>query len=1062
VNKNNARQLGLVGLSLLLLLWLVNWVGQAQSTQANDPDQSQIQVDPRVLAELQENGRATYLIYFTDKADLTPAHEMDWESRGHFVVETLQATAAASQKEVIAYLEYSRINYRHFWVDNVVLVESSTHSTLTNLLTFPEIEAIVAPPQIFLFEPVATAERPANILQAIEPNLVRVKAPDVWQLGITGQGITVASIDSGVRYTHQALVKQYRGHLGDGTFDHNYNWWDPYTLAPAPYDPHDHGSHVTGTMIGDDGDLNQIGMAPGANWMACIGFIPSSTPAALLECAQFLLAPWDLNGENSDPALRPHIINNSWGSCGNPTFYDGWYQGVVDAWVAAGIYPVFANGNLRTPPFGDCPVQLGSVGNPARYGNVTGVGALGRSDGTLASYSLWGPSDVADTINPRGYPFQKPQVSAPGTNRSAGRSSDTHYLDMAGTSMAAPHVSGLVALMWQAAPCLIGAYGLTETIVEETAVPANVGPAYPGYANDGPDGIPNQATGWGEIDALAAVQTAQQSCGPSGTLSGTVIDGSSDLPLAGADVVATLNLTTTRSTLTNNQGQYTIGLAPAGFYTMTAQTFGYVAQTITNVTVLSGMVTVQDFELLPAATYTVRGQVTDATTGWPLYAAIQISNSPYTIWTDPVTGRYTVSLPADIEYQFVVNAWPAGYQPASRAVGPLTEATVADFDLAVDPINCAAPGYGGEACEAQAGGLVVGHVYDDNNGQPLVGALVTGPDGSTTAVATPADDKLDDAFYLLFVPEGSHTLTATMPGGYAPADTAVTIIAGQTIGQNFWLPAGWLTATPQIIEARMKRGDMLTLPLTITNAGAITAEYSLFTALLHEDFEGTFPPENWTVVNNGGDCVWQRNDTWPRPNYAGGAGFSAAADSDECGIEHTMNTELRTPAFDLSAATTARLSFIAAYRHLSASSFRVHVSPNGGLTWHTLLTWTDSVDAEGPGTPVSLDLTPYVGSHNVIVSFHYTAPGWYWWAQVDEVQVLADSGNWLSFAPAAGSLAAGESAVVAIRLNTSALTRAGSYQAALLLEDNTPYSPTILPVLLTVDDLRLYLPVILH
>jgi subtilisin family serine protease len=161
--------------------------------------------------------------------------------------------------------------------------------------------------------------------------------------------------------------------------------------------------------------------------------------------------------------------------------------------------------------------------------------------------------------------------------------------------------------------------------------------------------------------------------------------------------------------------------------------------------------------------------------------------------------------------------------------------------------------------------------------------------------------------------------------------------------------------------------------------------------VLEEDFEGAFPPTDWDVIDNGGDCIWLRNDEVPngRPNYAGGDGFSAAADSDRCGFGTTMDTELHTPLLDLSdpGAASASLDFVASYRHLGSSSFQVHVSGDGGSDWDTLLHWTASVDPQGPGAPVSLDLTPYVGSSEVVVSFHYTAPSWDWWAQVDQIRV---------------------------------------------------------------------------
>ena len=1165
-----------------------------------------IAFDEHLLAEMADRGRASYLIYFADKADLSAAYDMDWEARGWYVYRALTETAAKSQHVVRSYLDQQGVSYKAFWIDNVIAVKGSDSRTLLGLRSFREIRSIILSPDVHLIEPIEARDAPSNTIRAIEPNISRVKAPDVWAMGITGEGITVATIDSGVRYTHSALVAQYRGNLGLGNFDHNYHWWDPDVGTTQPSDHDDHGSHVTGAILGDDGGANQIGMAPGANWIACTSFNSANTDAELLECGQFMLAPWDLTGQNANPSFRPHIVNNSWGACGNPTTYDGWYQGTVDAWLAAGIYPVFANGNRRVL----CPVQLGSVGNPARYGNVTGVGALGRDDGVWADYSLLGASDVEDTINPRGYPFQKPQVSAPGTNRSAGKNSDTHYREMDGTSMAAPHVSGLIALVWEAAPCLIGNYATTETIIEETAVPANVG-SYPGHANDGPGGVPNQATGWGEIDALAAVQTAQGICSSAGTIEGSVTNAETNAFLEGVTVTLDSGAAISQSVTTDAAGEFSISAIPEGSYAMTASAPGFLTQAISDVDVFAETVTVQNFALEPAPPRTISGVVTDATTGWPLYASITIDgDSLPTFWTNPVDGSYSISLPEGGTYTLIVDAWVTGFNTSVRDVGPLTTNTIEDFGLDANVLTCSAPGYGfaggfsesfssgtlpagwtvidnngngndwrfnnpgnrtnltggeggfaivdsdfygagnsqdtelwtpsldmtGETsvnlefkydfrwfangvanvdvsideganwtnvwsrsgandrgpataivdistiaagepdvivrfhyldavydwwwqvddvkigdpvCTPQAGGLLVGQVYDANTSIALTGAMVTGEVDSMVTVATATDPNLDDGFYTLFVPEGSSEINVSMAGGYADLAETIVIADGTTTDLDFYLEAGSLMATPPAIEMTLQFGSTASTPLTLTNNGNISTAYALSVERLAEDFETSFPPAGWTVVNNGGSCVWQRNDALSRSNYAGGDGFSAAADSDRCGSGRTINSELQSPILDLTGATRASLEFVASYHHFGSSSFSVHVSDDGGGSWDTLLTWTASSSAQGPGTAVSLDLTSYVGSSEVMVSFHYIA-GWDWWAQVDQVRIVSDAGPWLSVAPTSGSVGGGAEAAIDLNFDTSSLLQPGIYQATIYVSDDTPYLVPDIPVTMTV------------
>jgi uncharacterized membrane protein len=174
--------------------------------------------------------------------------------------------------------------------------------------------------------------------------------------------------------------------------------------------------------------------------------------------------------------------------------------------------------------------------------------------------------------------------------------------------------------------------------------------------------------------------------------------------------------------------------------------------------------------------------------------------------------------------------------------------------------------------------------------------------------------------------------------------------------------------------------------ITATDRAGAAPDFALSSVLLSEDFEDSFPPDGWTVINNGGNCVWGRNDDIPRPNYAGSDGFSAAADADICGSGTTMNTELRTPVLDLSAVSSVRLDFVAVYRHHGSGSFRVLASGDSGATWDTLLTWTSHVHPEGPGQTVTLDLAAYSGSSEVIISFRYVA-GNGWWAQVDQVRI---------------------------------------------------------------------------
>ncbi|MBC7129210.1 MAG: choice-of-anchor J domain-containing protein [Thermoplasmatales archaeon] len=184
--------------------------------------------------------------------------------------------------------------------------------------------------------------------------------------------------------------------------------------------------------------------------------------------------------------------------------------------------------------------------------------------------------------------------------------------------------------------------------------------------------------------------------------------------------------------------------------------------------------------------------------------------------------------------------------------------------------------------------------------------------------------------------------------------------------------------------------------LDIRDVGVKSIDYPVnVVTLLYEKFEGTFPPAGWTVKENadaGGR--WKRNDEWSnRPNYAGGDGYCADADSDRFGSGKTMDTELWTPPISLAGYKSATLTFMASYNDLTTTTPNdygdVDISTNGGVTWTNLLHWDEDHSAYGPGELVTIDLTPYIGS-TIIIRWHYF--GQYdWWYEIDNVTVTAET-----------------------------------------------------------------------
>jgi subtilisin family serine protease len=306
-----------------------------------------------------------------------------------------------------------------------------------------------------------------------------------------------------VDWTHPALQSKYRG-FADGAGSHDYNWYDPWDDTPAPWDDVGHGTYTLGTVLGEDGTDNRIGMAPGAKWIACRNMrYGIGNPGMYLSCMEFFLAPFPIGGDpfhDGRPELAPHVINNSWGcpereGCGASTLAPAFR-----ILRAAGIMMVAAAGNE-----GSACETAGDP--PANSGDVFTVGAIDDLD-QLAFFSSRGPAGG----------ILKPDITAPGW---LVRSSvpGKKYTISAGTSIAAPHVTGAVALLWSAFPELIGDIDRTEEILRRSADPVTAAQVCPVMENQGtpclcggdtPSAVPNNSYGYGILNVDAAYEELQK------------------------------------------------------------------------------------------------------------------------------------------------------------------------------------------------------------------------------------------------------------------------------------------------------------------------------------------------------------------------------------------------------------------------------------------------------------------------------------------------------------------------------------------------------------------------
>jgi subtilisin family serine protease len=630
-------------------------------------------IEPLIFEQLAEKGRADFFIWLPQKADLSDAAGLNTRAeKGEFVFNALSSTAESSQKNVRAFLDGEKADYQPFFIANKILVRQANEKLLLNLANRSDIHKITANHEIRLQEPVSR-EPASELLTTPASNISFILADAVWGIGITGQGIVLAGNDTGLAWDHPAILSNYRG-CQDPPFctviDHNYNWFDAFGNSPwIPFDNHGHGTHTTGTMVADD-----FGVAPGASTVHCRnmddwGYGYDSTFTA---CFQWDLAPTDLNGMNPRPDLAPDAINNSWGYWGGgyPSFEDE-----IAALHAAGILVEVSAGN-------DGP-YCSTLRSPGDYALVLTTGSVshfsGMLPGELTYWSSRGPSLL--------YPGETvPDIMAPG--ESIYSAVPGGYAHWSGTSMAGPHTTGLIALLWDANPALRGMVPETIELIRMTAVPLSGSTG--SYCGGDYFTGPNHDWGSGTINALAAVEIALD-LGGAGTLGGTVYDAVSLAPLPAVTVQAA-GSGYQRTTQTGSSGEYQMQLF-SGEYTLTASRFGYLPQTASAV-IVTDTLTTQDFYLQQAPSHTISGTVMDDLTGWPLYASISFPGLPIgPVWTDPVTGSYTVDLPEGSAYTVEVYAWVNGYYVINQSIGPIYGSQTIDFALSPDLIACSAPGY---------------------------------------------------------------------------------------------------------------------------------------------------------------------------------------------------------------------------------------------------------------------------------------------------------------------------------------------------------------------------------
>jgi len=402
----------------------------------------------------------------------------------------LRAESARSQKGLLKRLTdlngsgFAQ-NIKGHWLINGITTEIAV-SELALLARHPDVVSIQTLPKIESIKPQKaeqiSSSLTTNLTVGIQPNLEAIGAPQAWADGLTGEGSIICSFDTGIDGMHPALYDNWKGHDGDFSAA----WYDPFGLQSFPHILPEagpflqlHGTHTIGIMVGhDDNSGDTIGVAPDAKWIsAAVIDLPY---VSIIEAFEWAADP---DGDPNTFDDVPDVINHSWGTLNEIVGCNDYLWELIDNTEALGIVNIFAAGNSGSLPQ--------TIANPANRANdsldcfaVGNFNHLTSTDNKIVSKSSRGPSDC-DGVS------IKPNVVAPGISILSSIP-DGEYDWMTGTSMAAPHISGAVAILRQYAP---------------NSTPAEIKEALLASCTPYPDAgsSPNNDYGWGLINIPAAI-----------------------------------------------------------------------------------------------------------------------------------------------------------------------------------------------------------------------------------------------------------------------------------------------------------------------------------------------------------------------------------------------------------------------------------------------------------------------------------------------------------------------------------------------------------------------------
>ena len=589
------------------------------------------------MNDLADQDLIKVLVIMQDQPDIQGLDKSLHENRAplaerhHAVVSTLQDAARISQKDLLSSLSGDKstggiIGYTPHWIINAVVVKG-TVIAIRDLATRSDIKTVEMDMEVELIQPVMRKDAPLPRDKSadgfVTSGVKAIGADRVWhELGFDGTGTLVANMDSGVDGTHPALSARWRGNTATA----GESWQDIAGVgSPSfPYDGVGHGTHVMGTITGATA-FDTTGVAPGAEWIASNAIAGGSQ----LDIAVIAAFEWlaDPDGDPNTTDDVPDVCHNSWGVPPEYGAYpcDTTWWDVIDNCEAAGVVVTFSAGNegpgagtLRFPGYrASTPTNCFTIGSTSL-----------NAPYVVSDFSSRGPS-------PCGGPYEiKPEVMAPGESIYSSVPGGG-YAFMDGTSMAGPHVAGVVALMRQAAP------DLDVTTIKEILMETAIDLGAPGEDND---------NGHGFIDAYTAVTMVMNN---RGTVTGTISDQGTGLPIAGAIVRDMRGFTQTES---GDDGVYRFTIL-GGPTTLSVDGFGY-PTAVLDITVPEAGTLNLDIPLTAMPPATVSGTVSDSN-GLPVSGAtISALGTPVDPVVSNASGFYTVTLPSgeDVAYDLMAIA----------------------------------------------------------------------------------------------------------------------------------------------------------------------------------------------------------------------------------------------------------------------------------------------------------------------------------------------------------------------------------------------------------------------